>query len=145
MSTVSYDEDFFEWALRSAELIRSGDFRALDREHVAEEIEDLAKRDRREAASRLTVLVKHLLKWRMQPERRETSTWRSTINTQRMRLRRVLADSPSLRRYLGDELPSVYADARDQAMEETGLTGNSFELECPFPLQQVLDNGFFPD
>jgi len=39
-----YDLDFAQWAKENAELLRSGRFSEADIEHVAEEIEDLAKR-----------------------------------------------------------------------------------------------------
>jgi hypothetical protein len=38
-----YDEDFFQWTQRSAELLRAGQVRESDIEHIAEEIEDLGK------------------------------------------------------------------------------------------------------
>ena len=139
--SAGYDEDFFEWTHHSAELLRSGNLAALDIEHLAEEIEDLGKRDRREAGSRLRVILKHLAKWQMQPERRERSTWRSTIVTQRGQLAAVLADSPSLRRYLNEQTQKLYS----QALEETRLEGHSLPAECPFTLEQALDEQFFPE
>lgn len=61
-----YDRDFFEWTVRNAELLRRGCVEEADLEHLAEEIEDLGKRDTREVMSRLTVLLMHLLKWSIQ-------------------------------------------------------------------------------
>ena len=51
-------------------MIRQGRLAEVDLEHVAEEIEDMGKRDRREVRSRLIVLMMHLLKWQLQPELR---------------------------------------------------------------------------
>ncbi|MBI3698676.1 MAG: DUF29 family protein, partial [Acidobacteria bacterium] len=62
-----YDLDFFEWTARNAELLREGRFTEADMEHIAEELEDMGKRDRRELESRLELLLEHLLKWQMQP------------------------------------------------------------------------------
>jgi len=39
-----YDRDFAEWAVRNAELLRSGRVAEADLDHIAEEIEHLAKR-----------------------------------------------------------------------------------------------------
>jgi Domain of unknown function DUF29 len=38
-------------------------------EHIADEIECLARAEKRELVNRLTVLLLHLLKWQFQPER----------------------------------------------------------------------------
>src|SRR2546426_519054 len=94
-----YDEDFVAWASETARLLRSGRFDKIDVEHLAEEVEDMANRDKRELASRLRVLILHLLKWQQQPGKRSRS-WRATIATQRAELKDLLDQSPSLRRVL---------------------------------------------
>jgi hypothetical protein len=68
-----YDEDFVAWAEQTARLLRQGRLHELDIENLAEEIEAMANRDRRELLSRLTVLLHHLLKWGWQPEKRSGS------------------------------------------------------------------------
>ena len=62
-----YDRDFAEWTRHNAELLRAGRASEADLEHIAEEIEDMGNRDRRELRSRLRVLLAHLLKWKFQP------------------------------------------------------------------------------
>ena len=85
-----YDQDFYAWTQQQAVLLRAkGVWRELDYGNLAEELESLGKRDRRELERRLEVLVMHLLKWCYQPERRERSrSWRSSIREQRRRLAR---------------------------------------------------------
>ena len=68
-----YEEDFAAWAGETARLLRDGRFSEIDVEHVAEEIEDLGKSAKRELLSRLTVLVTHLLKWKLQADKRTAS------------------------------------------------------------------------
>src|SRR5580658_6058032 len=99
-----YDEDFFEWTRRSAELLRAGRLDQADIEHIAEEIEDMGKRDLRELHNRMQVLLIHLLKCRSQSEKR-SRTWEQTISEQRRKLDQVLADSPSLRTRVAPNLP----------------------------------------
>src|SRR5215510_1676844 len=111
-----YDHDFYAWTQEQAALLRAKKSRELDYPNLAEELEALGKRDRRELEHRLEVLVMHLLKWRYQSERRERSRgWRSTIREQRRRLARLLQDSPSLRAevpaFLDDGYPHVYGKA----------------------------------
>src|SRR5690348_6101090 len=105
---VAYDEDFYKWTQRTAELLREGRIEELDRDHAAEEIAEMGNRDRREVLNRLRVLITHLLKWRIQPGYRGSS-WIATINEQRDQLELVLEDSPSLRRYAEDRLRGIYA------------------------------------
>jgi hypothetical protein len=50
----------------------------LDLEHLAEEIEDVGKSEQRELASRMAVLLAHLLKYKCQAER-NGSSWQSTL------------------------------------------------------------------
>ncbi len=85
MGAKSYDTDVVLWAQEQAALLRSGQFSKIDLEHIADEIEDVGKTEKRELASRVAVLMAHLLKWQAQPDRRSRS-WQSTINEQRKRI-----------------------------------------------------------
>jgi hypothetical protein len=138
-----YEEDFFQWTQCTARLLREGKFREIDAESVAEEIEDMGKRERREMGSRMRVLLMHLLKWQLQPELR-TSSWRFTIQEQRRELRALLEDSPSLERLSIEVLSARYSEAVEDASEETGLSRTHFPSECPYTSAQVLDLRFFP-
>jgi hypothetical protein len=144
-----YDEDFLEWTRRSADLLRKHCFAQVDVEHVAEEIEDMGKRDQHETASRMTTLLMHLLKWQHQPQLTYTesgsSSWLSTIVKQRQQLGRVFQQSPSLRRYAQEILADVYSDAMVRATAETGLAKMAFPAECPFRFDQVVGQDFLPD
>ena len=75
MSATVYEQDFDVWALHNAELLRQGRLTEIDAEHIADELESMGKRDRRELLSRLKILIGHMLKWRFQPTQR-CSSWR---------------------------------------------------------------------
>jgi len=138
-----YEEDFVAWALDTARLLREGRFNAIDIENLAEEVEAMAGRDKRELLSRLTVLILHLLKWRWQPEKRSGS-WAATIVTQRTEIEGLFEQSPSLRRTLSPSLSRVYRNAVKEAAAETGLPQDTFPRQCPFSAAQVLDEEFLP-
>ena len=141
-----YKQEFYAWTQTTAALIREGKWHDLDREAVAEEIESLGKSDWRELASRIAVLLRHLLKWRYQPERRQRGrSWRSTIWEQRSRLRRLLRQSPSLTPLVPQTLQEEYAEARQRASEETGLPLTTFPPACPWTVEEVLDVDFWPE
>src|SRR6266852_2380963 len=120
-----YDEDFAVWTAETARLLRAGRFDEVDIEHVAEEIEDMGKRDKRELHSRLTVLILHLLKWKWQPEK-QTQGWQATLLTQRAELDRLLEDSPSLRRATAAAVARVYPAVLETVALETGLPATAF-------------------
>jgi|HubBroStandDraft_1064217.scaffolds.fasta_scaffold375714_2 hypothetical protein len=144
-SAENYEADFYEWTQSTAEMIRQGRFSEVDWEHVAEEINDMGLRDHREVRSRLIVLIMHLLKWQLQPEKRARSTWRSTIVEQRRELELVMADSPSLARIPREALPRLYRAAVKDAIKETGINAERFPEFCPYTAEQVLDGDFLPD
>lgn len=141
---AGYDTDFFQWTQSTAEMIRQGRLAEVDLENVAEEIEDMGKRDRREVRSRLIVLLMHLLKWELQPELR-TPSWDSTIDEQRMQIQFIIQDSPSLRRLPSDELAATYKRAVKRAIAQTGLDDSRFPPSCPYTAEQILDSDFLPE
>ncbi|MBK5929256.1 DUF29 domain-containing protein [Halochromatium salexigens] len=138
-----YEQDVAAWAEQQAALIRAGQFERLDLAHIADEIEDVGKSERRELASRMAVLLAHLLKWQFQPER-QSSSWRRTIKEQRRALRFHLKQVPSLKPRLADSgwWGAIWADAVTKAIEETGLGG--FPEDCPWSLEEIMDDTFLP-
>jgi hypothetical protein len=139
-----YEKDVVAWAMEQAALLRAGKLSALDIEHIAEEIEDVGKSEKRELASRMAVLLAHLLKWQQQPERR-SSSWTRTITEQRKAVAVAMRQTPSLKASLSDAdwLAGTWADAVTKAVEETGQ--DSFPDDCPWAMDQVLSIEFFPE
>lgn len=141
----TYEKDIVAWAQEQAKLLRSGQFSQLDLEHIAQEIEDVGKSEQRELASRMAVLMAHLLKWEFQPALRSTS-WQLTIRDQRIQINKRLQRTPSLRRCLADAdwLADAWVDALGAAVKETGLSRAIFPDDIPWDAAQVLDAGFYP-
>ena len=142
---TQYNADFFRWTQDTAELIQQRRFDELDLEHLAEEIQDMGLRDHREVRSRFIVLVMHLLKWQLQPERRGNSSWLATIGEQRRELNLVLEDSPSLRRVPKEQLPVIYRTVVEGAIREAQLSPTLFPSDCPYTADQILDDAFFSE
>lgn len=139
-----YDSDFNAWTRRTAELLRAGRLGEIDLDQAAAEIEDMGKRDARELQSRMRVLLRHLLKWAIQPERRSAS-WRTTIDEQREVIVDLLAQSPSLRQLVAPRLGELYRSAVRRAARETALDASRFPTQCPYTLDQILDENFLPN
>jgi hypothetical protein len=139
-----YEQDFYQWTQHNAQLLREGKFTEIDTFHIAEELESMGKRDKRELISRLTVLLAHLLKWQFQPHFRSKS-WQFTLREQRTQIAKLLKDSPSLKYSLYEEgILEAYPDALEMASDETGLSPSAFPKTCPYSIEQLLDKTFCP-
>ena len=137
-----YETDLHAWAMEQAALIRHLRPTGLDAENIAEELETLGRSEKREILSRLDILLLHLLKFRFQPENRKGG-WEATIKVQRSRLKKVLAENPSLGRLPAEQLADEYQDVRLEATVETGLPETTFPETCPFTIEEIMDDGFF--
>ncbi|MBV5274490.1 MAG: DUF29 domain-containing protein [Lamprocystis purpurea] len=139
----SYDHDFFGWLNANAQLMRNHQFDQVDVEHIAEELEAMARSEKRELLNRLAVLLMHLLKWQYQASKR-TRSWRNTILTQRMDIADLLEDSPSLQPLVAEKIQTAYEKAKLKAEDETGIDRRTFPSQCPYTLEQSLSPDFFP-
>jgi DNA-binding transcriptional regulator YdaS (Cro superfamily) len=139
----AYDHDYHGWLERQAALLAERRFNELDLDNLIDEIQALARSEKREIENRLNVLLLHLLKWVHQPAQR-SGGWASTIIEQRARLLKRLQESPSLRGYPAEALDEEYAIAREKAAAETGLRAATFPKTCPYTIDQVLDPDFLP-
>lgn len=139
-----YETDFFAWTKEQSALIRAGRWSEVDVEHLAEEVEDMGKSEKRTLESRLEVLLMHMLKWQYQPERRGNS-WRLTIKDQRRKLEKHLKENPSLKAALLEFVEDAYPSAIVAAVNEAGLDGNIFPADCPYSIQQIFDQDYLPE
>ena len=144
-----YNRDYHGWAIQQAEALRAGRLDQLDVENLADEVEDLARRVKKELQHRAEVLLAHLLKWRYQPEKK-SSSWQATIDEQRQRIADLLAENPSLTPQLGLILQQAYSYAMRQAGLEMGLSKAQWQRRlpptCPWdPRREILNSDFLPE
>ncbi len=144
LSGKLYNEDFYAWLLQSANLLRAKKFEVLDSDNIAEDLEGMARSNKRQLINHMAILVAHLLKWQFQPALRSRS-WRQTIKEQRKRMMLLLSDSPSLKFGLTNRLQDAYDIAVLLAANQTGLDEDVFPLSCEYQLEEVLDADFYPD
>jgi Domain of unknown function DUF29 len=139
-----YEEDTVAWAENQAAALRASakgnSNQPLDWENLAEEIEDLGKRERHDLASRLSTIIEHLLKLTHSPAMDPRNGWRQTIRRSRIAIDRILKASPSLRRELADLALSETAGATELALEELNARG-----ELPRSLQQIVKSKAYFD
>jgi hypothetical protein len=121
-------------------VLRTGRLAELDLQNVSEEIESLGKSEHAAVRSQMKRLLMHKVKQMIQPER-DGASWRLSIADARQTILGHLEDSPSLRKYLRDNLQRFYRDAVELALIETELTSaaDSIPKKCLWPRDAFLN------
>jgi hypothetical protein len=139
-----HKKDFYAWTKETVQLLKEGKLSEVDVMNIAEEIEDMGISNKRALISHLTVLIAHLLKCKFQAERRGTS-WENTIERQRIDIKDLMDESPSLKNEMALKFNFAYKKARLDASSEMGIKKSILPEGCPFTLEQCLDENFFPE
>src|SRR5216683_6317476 len=140
-----YERDYYTWALQQARALKEHRLEELDWENLADEVEGLAKTERRELRSRLEVLVEHLLKWQFLSGRRSRS-WRATIALQRLKILEHLDENPGLNPSVPEVLSQAYKAARvDLTTRYLRSTDPQPPDSCLWTFEQVMDDQFWPE
>lgn len=136
---AEYDKDFFKWTKNQAKFLKKQEFSSLDIENLIEEIESLGRSERRTLESYLEIMLMYMLKVKYQPAKHSKS-WELSIKNSRQKFKKVLRQNPSLKPKLADILKDSYESARLDAALETKLDEQTFPLECPWTMNEVLSD-----
>ena len=145
-----YEDDFYAWTQHQAEVLRSmpvSDNR-FDREHVAEEIEDLGKSERDAVRSQVRRIIEHFLKLAHSPAEQPRFDWMETIDDARETLSDKL--TATLRRDAEANLEKLYAEGRRRAARALRRHGepdaaDQLPLACPWSLDEICREDWYPD
>jgi len=135
-----YEEDFYVWTERQAELLRARRFADLDLDNLIEEVLELGEAVRRSVRSRVRTIIEHLLKLQYSPSADARPGWRETVRAQRDDLADDL--TPVVRRLLEEELEALYAQARKRAegsLRDHGeqAVADALPGTCPYSLDRI--------
>lgn len=146
----NYDNDYYLWALDQAARLReiglSRRNEPVDWELLAEEIEELARSDRRACASWLELIISHLLKLAFASSLLPRSHWRGEIANFRSDLRKTM--TTAIGNQLRQNLDEHYSDGRYRAIE--ALVENEPNIadrlptSCPWTLQEIIGDWLPP-
>lgn len=146
-----YHTDFVAWTQEQARALR--ELRALrpnlplDLDHLAEEVEDLGLRERREARSQIRRIIEHLLKLEHSAASDPRGGWADSVIDGRAILKDAL--TATLRRDLEDQLARQFEDARRKAATALRAHGetdaaSALPTSCPYGLDQILQDDWYP-
>ena len=141
-----YEQDFYAWTQDQAARLRdlTGDNR-LDIAHLADEVADLGKSDKRALESDLTEALKHLGKASAVRSDDPVAHWMGEIRTHLRHARKILEQSPSLKGKT--DLAALWADALGEANGELRDCGDPTlpgAIGCPFELDRLVARDFDP-
>jgi Domain of unknown function DUF29 len=136
----TYEQDFYVWTLRQAELLRARRFEDLDLDPLIEEVEALARAELNAVLSDAGVVIEHLLELEHSPATEPRAGWRASVREHRRRLRREL--TPRLRQLLARELAGLYREVREDTAALLRDYGESAAADalpeaCPYDLERL--------
>jgi sulfite reductase beta subunit-like hemoprotein len=135
-----YEEDFYVWTQRQAELLRAHRFADLDLEHLIEEVAELGDTKLSAVLNNARVVMEHLLKLQHSAATDPRNGWRAAVREHRSPLEIEL--TPRLRQILDEELPRVFRIARKGASESMRDHGehaaaDALPENCPYAADQI--------
>ncbi len=143
-----YDRDVVRWAMEQAQALREHDHARLDYDRLAEEIESLAKADRRSLESHVASILQHLLKLQASPATEPRRGWQDSIIEARAAVGRLLRDSPSLLRDVPEMVQGELFGARRLAARSLSLYDERPRVPLEtlsYDVEQVLGDWFPAD
>ncbi|HUB47960.1 MAG TPA: DUF29 domain-containing protein [Acetobacteraceae bacterium] len=143
---ADYDTDLLLWSERQTDLLRrmgAGERvnDQVDWANVAEEIESLGISQKHQLRSRLGTILLHLIKLQASPATDPRPGWKQTILRERVGIKKLIKDSPSLRPTVPALVDDEINDAVMLALAEMALYGEQPQVdpaELTYTVEQVL-------
>jgi hypothetical protein len=137
-----YESDYEQWLVTMVLLLKNKQVDSLDYEHLIEELEALGREQKSAVESLVIQVIQHLLfyqYWHREWDYNQRH-WRVELIAFRTQLELRL--TANLRNHLAQRLDYLYGKAKKMAEVKTDL---KFPLQCPYSLEQVLDEDWLPD
>ena len=132
-----YERDEHQWLNDQISALRREAINELDKANLIVYLTEMTIRDRREMKSHFKILLMHLLKVQLQPERL-TKSWVDTIRAEQAALSEIIEDTPSLAVAAPELMRVSYPRAVNDAVRETGLEKSLFPVTAPWTLDEIL-------
>ena len=137
-----YESNYSQWLEETIKNLKSRQLGDIDYDHLIEELEELAKTEKRRVRNLLEQIIRHLLlyqNWHIEKPR-NANRWAAEIISFRNQINEEL--TTNLRNHLAENINIIYSNALDYVKAKTKLT-NLPEI-CPYTLDQILDKNWLP-
>ena len=149
-----YETDYEQWLENQAIALKERKPDLLDWDNLLELLEMGNPKDVVE--SNLVILIAHLLKLYVQKDAPDwmTLSWYRSIDEQRNPILKAKSQYKSITKFLPSGVESAYPDARKLAIKESKFANgrtvklreeSEYPLNCPFSLEQILDDDWYPN
>ncbi len=138
-----YNEDYLAWYEATLKQIKNRNLTALDLETLTEVLENLVRDIKRSGESYLKQIIVHLLLieyW--DSEKINHRHWASEITNFRDELETDM--TTNLRKHIEKERHNLYHKSVKYVVIKTGLNKSIFPNQCPYTLEQLLNENWFP-
>ena len=139
-----YEIDDYLWLEETIKLLKAKNLENLDLENLIEELESLGRNDLNKVRSLLRQIIIHilLLEYWQDEYARNHRHWQGEIIAFRDDLNNSL--TTTLKNKLVQELDHIYNVALKVVVQKTGLASNLFPDNCPYSLEQLFDDNWYP-
>ncbi len=137
-----YEIDDYLWIEKTIKLLKEKKFNDLDIENLIEELEDLGRERKNKVESLLRQIIIHLLllEYWSQEYQYNAAHWKAEITEFRFQINGIL--TTNLQNYLESRFELIYQNSVKYTKRKTYL--NTFPSKCPYSLEQLLDEDWFP-
>ena len=140
-----YEGDYYLWAQEQARVLRERRPDQIDWENLAEEVDDLARRNADALEGQCETLIEHLLKIAAAPElvlKNNLRLWRASVRNARHKIRILLRRNPSLRGQSDELFGDAWTVGRNNALAKLDLDDNVIPEAPLFTFDQAFDDKF---
>ncbi len=137
-----YESNYSQWLEETIKSLKSRQLGDIDYDNLIEELEELAKTEKRRVRSLLEQIIRHLLlyqNWYIEKPRNDNH-WAAEIISFRNQINEEL--TTNLRNHLAENINLIYSNALDYVKTKTELT--NLPKICPYTLDQILDKNWLP-
>ena len=145
------ESDFYGWLADQVTVLHSRQYNLIDCDAIAEELEEMGRRERDALVSDLEIVLSHTLKLafevREDEQLRNERAWKLSIVEHRNRVKDILERSPSLDSKFDDTDFKAKAYKRASQIAGIAIARDQRPIgppDCPWSKEQILDDNFFP-
>jgi Domain of unknown function DUF29 len=146
--TPLYERDYYLWAREQARALQERRPDRIDWENLAEEVDDLARRNADALEGQCETLIEHLLKIAIAPasiRKNNLRLWRASVRNARHKIGLLLRRNPSLRARSEELFSDAWPVGRNNALAKLDLDDDAIPEAPLFTFDQALNDTFEPE